>query len=428
MRPNLYARGDHVRPRIVQATVGEPRIPWIDPCGEHQKNSIYESEPLTASIETNIERFYMEPIRKSLRRRFSNDIHVCFVSDEEYADFVGGHVTRRRPLRNTGKFTFDSFVVGDSNRVAYNAAQAVAAGFDEYCNPLVIYGNPGLGKTHLLNAIAFAVSASEPDAQVVCIKGDEFTNELVGAIRDDTNAQFRDKYRNASVFLMDDVQFIAGKKQTQEEFFNTFDALYQNGSSIVITMDRPPRELKKLEERITSRFEGGLLVEIGEPDRDTRLEIIKQKAAERGLPLSQDDIEYIADRITGSVRQLEGALNKLKVFAAQKSGVSVRDVIEGIPLNKGNYTTPEEVIEKVTSHFHVDQKLVRGKGRTKQVMIARQVAMYILCNRLGLSTTQVGKIMERDHSTVCYALQSVERKMESDQSFADEVSALMTKA
>ena len=144
--------------------------------------------------QTNIERFYMEPIRKSLRRRFSNDIHVCFVSDEEYADFVGGHVTRRRPpLRNTGKFTFDSFVVGDSNRVAYNAAQAVAAGFDEYCNPLVIYGNPGLGKTHLLNAIAFAVSASEPDAQVVCIKGDEFTNELVGAIRDDTNAQFRDK-------------------------------------------------------------------------------------------------------------------------------------------------------------------------------------------------------------------------------------------
>ena len=375
--------------------------------------------------QTNIERFYMEPIQKSLRRRFSNDIHVCFISDEEYETFVGGHVARRRPLRDAGKFTFDSFVVGEANRMAYNAAQAVAAGFDEYCNPLVIYGNPGLGKTHLLNAIAFAVSASEPDAQVVCLKGDEFTNELVGAIRDDTNAQFRDKYRNASVFLMDDVQFIAGKKQTQEEFFNTFDALYQNGCSIVITMDCPPRELNKLEERITSRFEGGLLVEIGEPDRDTRLEIIKQKATERGLALSQDDIAYIADRITGSVRQLEGALNKLKVFVDQKSGISVRDVIEGIPLNKGNYTTPEEVIEKVSSHYHVDQKLIMGKGRTKQVMIARQVAMYILCNRLGLSTTQVGKIMERDHSTVCYALQSVERKMESDQLLADEVSALL---
>ena len=170
------------------------------------------------------------------------------------------------------------------------------------------------------------------------------------------------------------------------------------------------------------------MVEIGEPDRDTRLEIIKQKAAERGLPLSQDDIEHIADRITGSVRQLEGALNKLKVFVAQKSGVSIDDVIEEIPLNKGSHTTPEEVIEKVTKHFRVDQKLVRGKGRTKQVMIARQVAMYILCNRLGLSTTQVGIIMGRDHSTVCYALQSIERKIESDQSFADEVSALMTKA
>ena len=167
------------------------------------------------------------------------------------------------------------------------------------------------------------------------------------------------------------------------------------------------------------------MVEIGKPDRETRLEIIKQKAVERRLTLSQGDIEYVADRITGSVRQLEGVLNKLKVFAAQKPEICVRDVMEGIPLNNGNHTTPEKVIEKVTSHYHVDQKLVMGKGRTKQVMIARQVTMHILCNRLGLSTTQVGRIMGRDHSTVCYALQSVVRKMESDQSFADEVSSLL---
>lgn len=371
---------------------------------------------------SNIERFYMDSLRKRLRIRLSNDIQVRFVSDDEYTAFIGGSVGRCRPLREAGKFTFESFVVGDSNRAAYTAAQAVAAGFDEYCNPLVIYGSPGLGKTHLLNAIAYAINASSPNVDVVCLKGDEFTNELVDAIRDDTNAQFRNKYRNASVFLMDDVQFIAGKKQTQEEFFNTFDALYQNGCSIVITMDRPPRELSRLEERITSRFEGGLMVEIGEPDLDTRLEIIKKKAEERGLTLSQDDTEYIANRVTGSVRQLEGVLNKLKVFAGQNA---IHEVVEGMPLNKEPHTTPDAVIEKVAAHYHVDSKLIKGKSRTKQVMLARQVAMYILCNRLGLSTTQVGKIMDRDHSTVCYALQSIEAKMNSDAILSETIHSLM---
>lgn len=373
---------------------------------------------------TSIESFYMEPMRKILRRRFSNDIQILFISDEEYELFAQRR-SRRRPFREKGKFTFETFVVGDSNRTAYNAAQAVAAGFDEYCNPLVIYGNPGLGKTHLLQAIAVAVNAADPNAEVVCVKGDEFTNELVGAIREDTNAQFRDKYRNAAVFLMDDVQFIAGKRQTQEEFFNTFETLYQNGCSIVVTMDRPPRELGKLEERIISRFEGGLMVEIGEPEYNTRLEIIKQKAAERGLKISSDDIEYIANQVTGSIRQIEGVLNKLKIVAEPDGATScVRTVVDGMAVSKPRIT-PDEVLERVSRHYNVDPNLIKGKGRTKQVMLARQITMYVLCNGLGLTTTQVGTIMKRDHSTVCYALQSVERKMGIDETLSKTINSLM---
>lgn len=374
---------------------------------------------------TSIENYYIEQIQKSLRRRFSNDIQVRFVSDKEYEEFSLERAGRRKSIRATGKYTFESFVVGDSNRTAYNAAQAVAAGFDEYCNPLVIYGNPGLGKTHLLNAIAAAVSAAEPETEVVCVKGDEFTNEMVDAIRGDANVQFREKYRNASVFLMDDVQFIAGKKQTQEEFFNTFDALYQSGCSIVVTMDRPPRELGRLEERITSRFEGGLLVEIGEPELHTRIEIIRKKAEERGLHLSQCDVEYIADHVVGSVRQLEGVLNKIKIMAGERDATPfVRTVVDEMPMSKTQISA-DEVIEAVAKYYRVEPKQLAGKGRTKQIMIARQVAMYVLCNRLGLTTTQIGKLMGRDHSTVCYALQSVEGKLGSDPLLASDVEALM---
>ena len=376
--------------------------------------------------QSNIERFYIEPIQKSLHRRFSNDIEVKFLSDEEFAQHVSGRGGRQRSLRDCGKFTFDNFVVGDSNRMAYSAAQAVAAGFDEYCNPLVIYGDPGLGKTHLLNAIAMAVGRAEPDAEIVCLKGDEFTNEMVEAIRDDTNAQFREKYRNAAVFLMDDVQFIAGKKQTQEEFFNTFDALYQNGCSIVLTMDRHPRELSRLEERISSRFEGGLMVEIGEPEYDTRFEIVRRKALERGLKLELQDLEYIAHGVTGSVRRIEGVLNKLKALSEDgKMPSYFKQIVDSSQPARSVNVTPEVVIDTTARYYAVDPKLIKGKSRTKSVMVARQVAMYILCHGLGLTTTRVGKIMERDHATVCYALQRIEGKAASDSSIAEKIEAIM---
>ncbi len=375
---------------------------------------------------STIERCYTQQIQKGLRRRGLSEMQVLFISKEEYEAQLGRRDGRRKPGRQTSKFTFDSFVVGDSNQLAYNAAQAIAAGFAEYCNPLVIYGNPGLGKTHLLHAIATAASASAPDLEIVSVKGDEFTNELVEAIRANNTARFREKYRRASIFLMDDVQFIAGKKQTQEEFFNTFDALYEDGCSIVITMDRPPWELVRLEERITNRFAGGLTVKIAEPEYETRLEIVKMKAKGRGLQLSQEDLQYIAERVTGSVRQIEGVLNKLKVSADYKVALCVKDVVDSVPSSAKTPGSPEGLIERVCAHFAVDPQLLKGKGGTRNVTLARHVAMYVLCHGLRLSTTKVGEMMERDHSSVCYALQAVEAKMGSDDAFAETVHKLMT--
>ena len=328
---------------------------------------------------SNIEQLYLEMIRKSLQRRFSVKMQVRFLTDGEFAETAGRGLNRRKQHWETDRFTFESFVVGESNRMAYQAACAVAAGANEYRNPLILYGKSGLGKTHLLHAIAHSVSTVAPDAEVVCLKGDEFTNNLVDAIREDKSAAFRDKYRNADVFLMDDVQFIAGKKQTQEEFFNTLDALYQNGCSIVITMDRPLRELSRLEERIMSRFEGGLMVEIGEPEHDTRIGIIRQKAEKRGLRLADEEIESIAGRVAGSVRQLEGVLNRLKAFAGSgETSLPVREVIEGVPMGKASCVTPE-------------------------------------------------RIMGRDHSTVCCALQSVEGRMAADSILSEIMERLMDK-
>ena len=371
---------------------------------------------------STIERCYTQQIQKSLHRNVSGDVQVQFLSDEEYAAHLRKREGRRQTLRQAGKFTFGNFVVGESNQLAYTAAQAIAAGDDAYCNPLVLYGNPGLGKTHLLNAIVAAASATHPEAEIVCVKGDEFTNELVKAIQTHNTAQFREKYRRASIFLMDDVQFIAGKKQTQEEFFNTFDTLYEDGCSIVITMDQPPWEVIHLEGRLTSRFEGGLTVKIEEPDDATRLKIVKMKATERGLQLSPEELQYIAERVTGSVRQIEGVLNKIKMVAGHQS---VRDVVDSVPTSTPSAASPDEIIARVCDHFRVNPALVKGKDRTKTVMLARQVSMYVLCHGLGLTTTKVGKLMGRDHSTVCYALESLEAKKESDCEFAETVQKFM---
>lgn len=376
-----------------------------------------------------IEKYYITSIQKIVTEMMGRDLAVRFYSHQEYSDYQDNLSEGRRNIKERNRYRFNSFVVGDSNKIAFNSAQYVAAGFDQFCNPLIIHGGSGLGKTHLLNAIVASVRAGAPSSNIVYTRGDMFTNEMVEAIHESTNKKFREKHRRASLFLMDDAQFISGKKATQEELLNTFDELYASGCSIVMAMDRPPSEMSMLEDRIRNRFEGGLIVEIKEPEFETRYEIAKGKAAERGLSLKDEDLRFIAEHVTGSVRRIEGALNYLvmKVRIEGKS-VCVRDVVqEMLGPTQVTALAPQELIERVGREFGVEPALITGKSKTKNVMLARQVCMYLLCQEQGKTTTATGKLLGRDHSTVVYGIQRVEGMMNEDAVFFARVNGLMGK-
>ena len=380
-----------------------------------QTLSLYS--PVKFKRET-IEKCYVDKLQKVLRSILSETIEIDLLSDDAYQTFLSRKDKRPRPLRDSGEYTFDNFIVGESNRIAYTAAMAVVAEHSRYNNPLVIYGASGLGKTHLLNAIASAVSQNNPDATVAYIKGDDFTNDLVEAIFQDRNVEFRKKYRSVEYFLMDDVQFIAGKKQTQEEFFNTFDKLYEANCQIVLAIDQPLSDLTTLQDRIRNRFEGGLVVEIDAPDFETRCAIIRSKAAQRNLTLSEDEIVMIAQQVTGDVRKLEGVLNRLKAFrAAPGYRPCAEDLtlsLQGYQPKGGKSIAPQDIVDLVSTHLHVDAKLIIGRSHARTITQARQIAMYLLCEVHGQTTTSVGKFFGRDHTTVMYAIGKVKERMTSD--------------
>ena len=251
---------------------------------------------------------YLERIKDALKEIFgSGDFEIMVLTDDEYSDYAGEVKTSVDPFDDS-RFTFDRFVVGPSNQLAHAAAKAVAGKSSGTYNPLFIYGGPGLGKTHLLYAIGHELKRSRQDYRIVYIKGDEFTNELVNAIQSGKNTEFRNKYRYADLLMVDDIQFIAGKIQTQEEFFHTFNTLYEAGKQIVLTSDRPPKEMLRLEERLRSRFEWGVLVDIQPPDYETRLAIVRNKAHSMGVPLEDNIAAYIAENVTENIRQLEGTV------------------------------------------------------------------------------------------------------------------------
>lgn len=373
--------------------------------------------PITFKRET-IEKYYLDRLRKVLRSILSETVEVKLLSPEEYQSHLHEGNSGPRSLREAGEYTFERFIVGPSNHLAYTAAQAVIAEHSRYTNPLVIYGRPGLGKTHLLNAIASAVAKSKPDAAVVCVKGEDFTNELIQSIKQNRQAEFRRKYRCAEYLLMDDIQFIAGKLQTQEEFFNVFDRLYEGNCQIVITLDRPFCELSTLQDRIRNRFEGGLVAEIEAPDFEMRCAIIRTKAEQRSLVLAETEIKIIAQQITGDSRKLEGVLNKLKALRSMQgytfNGDDVAIALQEYHLKNEDTALPEEVIEVVATQLHVDVAAILGRSRSRTVTRARQVAMYLLCEVYGQSTVSVGRFFERDHSTVVHAVEKTRELIRND--------------
>ena len=379
-----------------------------------------------------IESLFLPNLKAALKEIFSADFDVKLLSAAERSALGQEKPKKPTSLLESGEFTFDTFVVGDSNKLAYAAARAVADAPAEHYNPLFIYGDSGLGKTHLIYAIAHEIRTKTPNAKIVYIKGDDFTNELVEAIRTGKNVEFRSKYRDADLLLMDDVQFIAGRKQTQEEFFHTFNTLYESGRQIVLTSDRPPSEMTQLEDRLRTRFEWGLLVDVAPPDFETRLAIVKNKAALLGMELPDKISAYIAENVTANVRQLEGTINKILAYkdllGNDTDEETVTRAIQDMLRRSNEYVpTPEAILEYISKYYSLDESVIRGQQRVRDAVSARQIAMYLIRSMTNLSLDEIGKVFDnRDHSTVLYSIQQIEKKMTKDAAFAEMVKEIKT--
>ncbi len=377
-----------------------------------------------------IESLFTDKLRAALKTLFSHDFEVKILDDAGREQLFASVNQKPTSLLESGDFTFDTFVVGDSNKLAHAAARAVADAPAEHYNPLFIYGNSGLGKTHLIYAIAHKIKQNDPGAKIVYIKGDDFTNELVTAIREGKNFEFRSKYRDADLLLMDDVQFIAGRKQTQEEFFHTFNTLYESKRQIVLTSDRPPQEMVQLEDRLRTRFEWGLLVDVQPPDFETRLAIVKNKAAQWGTFVSDDIAKYIAENVTSNVRQIEGMMNKILAYRdllgddidEETANRAVRDM-----LKKSTEFVPSaaDIIGEICSYSGMEESVLRGPSRSREIAKARQIAMFLIRRMTRLSTVEIGREFDdRDHSTVLHSIEQIEKRMAVDLALADTIKAL----
>ena len=328
-----------------------------------------------------VESLFLDNIKAVLRDIFSHDFDVRILDEEEMALFRSPDQDQRPASAfDSEEFTFETFVVGPSNKLAYAAARSVAEKPASNYNPLFIYGDSGLGKTHLLYAIAHVTRKNNRHSRIAYVKGDDFTNELIQSIRENKNQEFRDKYRQADLLLVDDVQFIAGKKQTQEEFFHTFNNLYESGRQIVLTSDRPPSEMTQLEDRLRTRFEWGLLVDVAPPDFETRLAIIKNKAALLGLDLPDKVSVYIAQNVTSNVRQLEGTINKIMalkdLLGNDTDEETVSRAIQDMLRRNNEYVpTPEAILDYISKYYNVEQSVIRGQQRIRDAVQARQIAI-----------------------------------------------------
>lgn len=363
-----------------------------------------------------------DTIKAALSDLFSCDFDILVLAGDEINDF-SIKKKAENSLPEMEGYTFDRFIVGNSNKFAHAAALAVAEKPGVIYNPLFIYGNSGLGKTHLLLAIGQEIHEKDPTKKIAYLKGDEFTNQLIRAIKDGTGEEFRTKYRNVDLFLVDDIQFIAGKQQTQNEFFHTFNNIYEAGHQIVITSDRPPLEMSLLDDRLRTRFEGGLMADIQPPDLETRMAIIRNKAAQLGLLLSDEAVEYIAENITANIRQLEGVIKRLTAYKEILDDVitidSVKRAIKDV-IKIGTYIpTPEVIIRETAKYYSLKEEDLRGQNRSKNTAMARQVSMYLMRSLTNLSLKDIGAQYEdRNHATVLASIRKVEDLLKSDSSMA----------
>ena len=363
-------------------------------------------------------RGYMKLLNDGFESVFGPGINIIFTIPDE--DETKEQEQSETVMDADYEYTFDTFIVGSSNKFAHAASVAVAANPGKAYNPLFIYGNSGLGKTHLLYAIRNEIIKANPTMTITYVKGDDFTNEFIDSLQNATTSEFRQKYRNSNVLLVDDIQFIGGKERTQEEFFHTFNTLHEANCQIVLTSDRPPKEIKTLEDRLRSRFESGLLADIQPPDFETRMAIIKRKAELLEMNLPDDVNEYIATKLKTNIRQLEGVVKKLKAknqLYGEKITINVvqKTISDILNNDQPPPLTVEKIIDEVAHTYGVSSDDIRSSRRNSNISNARQIAIYAVREITGMSMKNIGdEFGGRDHSTIVYAINQIEKNMSKD--------------
>ncbi len=327
------------------------------------------------------------------------------------------------------KYTFENFVVGPNNNLAHAASLAVAESPGKTYNPLFLYGDVGLGKTHLMHAVGHYVAERHPEKRVEYVSTESFTNDLINAIRDDKMAQFRNRYRSVDLLLVDDIQFLAGKERTQEEFFHTFNALYENHKQIILSSDRPPKDIQTLESRLRSRFEWGLITDIQSPEYETRVAILKMNAEHSMIDIPQEVLELIARQVTSNIRELEGAMMRVVAYSSLNNlpfsrAVAAKALSDVFTSQAAQAIEMADVLRATAAHFEVESDTLRTAGRAREVVLPRQVAMFLIRELTTHSLPEIGQFFGRDHSTVLHAIQKIGDQVGRDRDLTAQIDAI----
>lgn len=420
---------------------------WVQPLSIHEMTddiiTILIPSDKAQSINYISTKYYL-PIKVSIAEALHKEYEIKFILEKDIDQSISA-----APVNNQNnvlyessnlkpEYNFDTFVVGRNNNLAHSAALAVAETPGEVYNPLFIYSGAGLGKTHLMHAIGNFIIQNNPNYKVMYVPSEIFTNEVVEAIRLGKDSpevinKFREKYRNIDVFLIDDIQFIIGKDRTQLEFFNTFEKLYQDKKQIVISSDKPPKDMAILEERLRSRFNWGLTIDIQSPDYETRVAILKKKREISGYNINDEVIDYVAKNVNSNIRELEGSLNKLNAYyiLGDKHEITVeraKDALKDyISPNTPNKITPQHILDVVCEHLNVKPEDIKSKKRNEEIVVPRQIVMYLCSEYTDYSSTKIGEFLGKDHSTVLHGVQKLKDDIDNDDILKGKVDIIIKK-
>lgn len=436
--------------RVEYCTSNISYTTWIEPLKvfEVKDNTVFIFVSLKASID-HIQEKYLLPFRVCIAEVTGHEYEVEFVTEDTIENKDDSMISAKKPDKSliekanlNEKYTFETFVVGNNNKFAHAASLAVAESPGKIYNPLFIYGGVGLGKTHLMHSIAHFILENDPSKKVLYTTSETFTNELIDALKrgrkDNENAMtaFREKYRNIDVLLIDDIQFIIGKESTQEEFFHTFNHLHGSGKQIIISSDKPPKDIVTLESRLRTRFEWGLIADISAPDYETRMAILRKKEELDNLKqyhIPDDVLQYIANNIKSNIRELEGSLNKLIALAVlEKKPIDINlasDALKDIiSPDKNRVITPENIINTVAEHYDISPEDLRGKKRNSEIVLPRQIAMYLCKVMTDVPLKAIGiELGGKDHATVSHGVNKIEKSMQEDEALKNTVNIIKKK-